>query len=103
MGPDRARVAAARALAHGAAAVAVAGLCAGIDPALEAGDVVCPTELLGDDGTTAEVAESSVLLDALGDRASVHAGTLASTDRILGPAERGRRFDGALAVDMESA
>ena len=104
MGPDRARIAAARALAHGATAVAVAGLCAGIDPALEAGDVVCPTELLGDDGTTAEVAESSALLDALRRRGlRIHAGTLASTDRILGPAERARRFDGALAVDMESA
>ena len=104
MGPDRARIAAARALAHSAAAVAVAGLCAGIDPALEAGDVVCPTELLGDDGTTADVAESAVLLDALRRRGlRVHAGTLASTDRILGPAERGHRFDGALAVDMESA
>ena len=44
-----------------AAAVAVAGLCAGIDPALEAGDVVCATELLGDDGTTADVAGSAVL------------------------------------------
>ena len=104
MGPDRARIAAARALAHSAAAVAVAGLCAGIDPALEAGDVVCATELLGDDGTTADVAESAVLLDALRRRGlRVHAGTLASTDRILGPAERGHRFDGALAVDMESA
>jgi 4-hydroxy-3-methylbut-2-en-1-yl diphosphate reductase len=104
MGPDRARIAAARALAHRAAAVAVAGLCAGIDPALEAGDIVCPTELLADDGTSAEVPESSVLLGALRRQGlRVHAGTLASTDRILGPAERGRRFDGALAVDMESA
>ncbi len=104
MGPARARIAAARALAHSAASVAVAGVCAGIDPALEAGDVVYATELLAGDGTSAEVAESPVLVDALRRRGlRVHVGTLASTDRILGPAERARRFDGALALDMESA
>ena len=86
-------------------AVAVAGLCAGIDPALEAGDVVCATELRRrrrHDRRGCRTAQCSSTLS--GDGASAFtSGTLASTDRILGPAERGRRFDGALAVDMESA
>ncbi len=104
MGPDRARVAAARALAHSATAVAVTGFCAGIDPMLEAGDVVCANELVAEDGTHVAVMESSLLVATLRKRGlRVRVGLLASTDRILGPAERRRRFDGALAVDMESA
>jgi 4-hydroxy-3-methylbut-2-en-1-yl diphosphate reductase len=104
MGPERARIAAARALAHRSDAVAVAGLCAGIDPALRPGDVLCASELLGEDGTRTPVPGSSLLVAALRRRGlRVHTGPLASTGRILGPAERARRADGARAVDMESA
>ena len=41
IGPERARIAAARALAIEANNVAIAGLCAGVDPTLRPGDVVC--------------------------------------------------------------
>ncbi len=104
MGPDRARIAAARALAHSAGALAVAGLCAGIDPVLEAGDVLCATELVDEHGVRTAVPGSSLLVAALRRRGlRVHVGPLASTTRILGPAERALRTDGVLAVDMESA
>jgi 4-hydroxy-3-methylbut-2-enyl diphosphate reductase len=104
MGPDRARIAAARALAHKAPALAVAGLCAGVDPDLRAGDVLCATELLDEAGSRTSVPGSSLLAAALRRRGlRVHLGPLASTDRILGPVERSRHAGSALAVDMESA
>jgi 4-hydroxy-3-methylbut-2-enyl diphosphate reductase len=104
MGPDRARIAAARALAHDAPALAVAGLCAGVDPALRAGDVLCATELVDEDGGRAAVPGSALLAAALRRRGlRVHVGALASTGRILGPAEREGHSGSALAVDMESA
>jgi len=104
MGPDRARIAAARALAHDATALAVAGLCAGIDPALRAGDVLCATELVDESGARTPVPGSSLLAAALRRRGlNVHVGTLASSSRILGPAERRGHEGSALAVDMESA
>ena len=103
MGPDRARIAAARALADGASALAVAGLCAGVSPELRAGEVVCATELLLEDGERIAVPGSSLLAAALERRGlRVQAGPLLSCDRILGPAER-RLRDGVLGVDMESA
>jgi 4-hydroxy-3-methylbut-2-enyl diphosphate reductase len=104
MGPDRARIAAARALAHEAPALAVAGLCAGVDPELRAGDVLCATELVDEDGARTAAPGSSLLAAALRRRGlRVHVGPLASTTRILGPAERRGRTGSALAVDMESA
>jgi 4-hydroxy-3-methylbut-2-enyl diphosphate reductase len=104
MGAERARIAAARALAHDASAVAVAGLCAGVDPALEAGDVICASELVDEDGIRTEVPGSSDLAAALERRGlRVHVGKLASSKRILGPAERARLDGGILGVDMESA
>jgi 4-hydroxy-3-methylbut-2-enyl diphosphate reductase len=104
MGPDRARIAAARALAHDAPALAVAGLCAGVDPALRAGDVLCATELVGDGDVRTPVPGSALLAAALRRRGlRVHVGALVSTGRILGPAERRRHVGSALAVDMESA
>jgi 4-hydroxy-3-methylbut-2-enyl diphosphate reductase len=104
MGPDRARVAAARAQAVGATTVAVAGLCAGVAPGLRAGDVVCATELVGEDGTETAVPGSALLAAALRRRGlTVHVGPLFSATRILGPAERRTLRDGILGVDMESA
>jgi 4-hydroxy-3-methylbut-2-en-1-yl diphosphate reductase len=104
MGPDHARIAAARALAHDAPALAVAGLCAGIAPDLRAGDVICATEVLRPGGTKVPVPGSALLVAALRRRGlRVHVGPLVSTERILGPAERRRLEGDALAVDMESA
>jgi 4-hydroxy-3-methylbut-2-enyl diphosphate reductase len=103
MGPERARIAAARTLAVDAAGVAVAGLCGGVDPRLRPGDVVCGTELRAADGTTTDVPGSALLAAALRRRGlDVHVGALASSDRVLRPDERAR-LDGALGVDMESA
>src|SRR5262249_29007827 len=104
MGPDRARIAAARALAHNAPALAVAGLCAGVDPALKAGDVLCATELTAHAGARTPGPGSALRVAALRRRGlSVHVGPLASSDHILSPAERRALPGGALAVDMESA
>jgi 4-hydroxy-3-methylbut-2-en-1-yl diphosphate reductase len=103
MGPARARIAAARALAHEAPALAVAGVCGGVDPELRAGDVLCATELVAEDGTRIPVAPDERLVAALRRRGlRVRSGALASIDRILGPAERRRLPEGVLAVDMES-
>ena len=99
MGPERARIAAARALAIDARSVAIAGLCGGVDPALRPGDVVCANELRREDGTT--VAEE-LAATARRHGLRAHVGPLVSADRILTPAERSS-LDGALAVDMESA
>ena len=104
MGPNRARIGAARALGHNAQALAVAGLCGGIDPSLRAGDVLCATELIDEHGARTKVPGSSLLVAALRRRGlRVHVGPLASSDRILRPSERRGLPADALAVDMESA
>jgi 4-hydroxy-3-methylbut-2-enyl diphosphate reductase len=103
MGPNRARIAAARALAIEANNVAIAGLCGGVDPSLRAGDVVCANELRCEDGTSVEIPGAEQLAETArrhGLRA--HVGAVVSTDRILTPTERSQ-LEGALAVDMESA
>ena len=103
MGPERARIAAARALAIDAGNVAIAGLCGGVDPALRPGDVVCASELRCADGATVEVPGAEALAEqARRHGLRAHVGALVSTDRVLTPAERAE-LDGALAVDMESA
>ncbi len=105
MGPAHARIAAARGLAVDRAAVAVVGLCAGVSPELRPGDVVCATELRREGAAPIDVPGSALLAAALrrhGLRA--HAGPILSVERIAGPRERrALRYDGVLAVDMESA
>ncbi len=102
MGPSRARIAAARALAVDARAVAVVGVCAGIDPRLRPGDVVCATELRREGAARVEVPGSATLAAEVRRRGlRVHVGAVRSTDRLTGPAER--NGSDALAVDMESA
>jgi 4-hydroxy-3-methylbut-2-enyl diphosphate reductase len=103
IGPERARIAAARALAVEADGIAVAGLCGGVDERLRTGDVVCATELRRVNGAVVPVPGSALLVGALrrlGLEARV--GPIVSTDRILPPPERAGLGD-ALAVDMESA
>jgi 4-hydroxy-3-methylbut-2-en-1-yl diphosphate reductase len=103
MGPDCARLGAARALADPAPTVAVAGLCAGVSPQLAAGDVLCPTELLGEEGERVAIAGSSLLVASLRARGlRVHAGQLLSSRRILGPAARRAQPSEILGVDMET-
>jgi 4-hydroxy-3-methylbut-2-enyl diphosphate reductase len=104
MGPQRARIAAARGLAIDASAVAVAGICAGIAPKLVTGDVVCPSELRTTDGAAVAV-ESAALVSALRELGlRVHVGPLLSVDHIAGAGEReALRETGVLALDMETA
>ncbi len=105
MGPERARIAAARGLAvEDACGVAIVGLCAAAVPTLAPGDVVLGAELRGDEAGPVDAPGSRLLAGTLRRRhVHAHAGVLASVGRIAGPAER--RFlaqQGADAVDMES-
>src|SRR5207249_4885333 len=98
MGPERARIAAARALAIDANNVAIAGLCGGVDPALRPGDVVCANELRREDGTNVAISGAEELAaTARRHGLRAHVGPLVSSNRVLSPAERSS-LDGALAV-----
>jgi 4-hydroxy-3-methylbut-2-en-1-yl diphosphate reductase len=106
MGPERARIAAARGLAvDDAASLAVTGLCAAVDPALRPGDVVLGSQVRRPDGTAVDVPGSALLAAALRRRGlRVHVGPIASVDRVMTRTERSAlRAGGAIAVDMESA
>ncbi|HEY5295491.1 MAG TPA: 4-hydroxy-3-methylbut-2-enyl diphosphate reductase [Gaiellaceae bacterium] len=105
MGPQRARVAAARGLAVEAHGVAIAGLCAAVSPSLRAGDVVLASELRRDGADPIAVPGSAMLATALRRRGlRVQIGPVRSLDHVASPAERAAlQDDGVLAVDMESA
>jgi len=105
MGPERARIAAARGLAVDAPAVAVIGVCGAVSPDVRAGDVVCATELRRVDAEPVGSPDSALLADALRRRGlRVHVGSILCVDRILPPGElRALRDEGVLGVDMESA
>jgi 4-hydroxy-3-methylbut-2-enyl diphosphate reductase len=105
MGPERARIAAARGLAVDAPAVAVIGVCGAVSPDLRAGDVVCATELRRVDAASVSTPDSALLADALSRRGlRVHVGSILCVDRILPPGElRALRGEGVLGVDTESA
>lgn len=104
MGPERARAAAPRLLAEAAPAVALAGLCGALDPALEPGALVVASELRGDGGAVLrlEPAPICAALERVGLTARV--GPLISVDHVVRGAERERLHQGgAIAADMESA
>jgi 4-hydroxy-3-methylbut-2-enyl diphosphate reductase len=104
MGLQRARAAAPRLLAEAAPAVALAGLCGALDPALEPGALVVASELRGDGGTTLRLEPSPLCaaLERLG--LTAHVGPLISVDHVVRGAERKRLHQGgAIAADMESA
>jgi 4-hydroxy-3-methylbut-2-enyl diphosphate reductase len=107
MGPKRARIAAAVAGHIRADAIAVAGFCGALDPALRPGDLVVATELRAVDGDdiTIELPTATLLAGALRRRGlTVHEGPLASTPKLVRGAQRATlRAGGAIAVDMESA
>jgi len=105
MGPERARIAAARGLAVEAPAVAVVGLCAAVSPDLRAGDLVCATALRRADALTVAAPGSALVAAALRRRGlRAHVGPILSVGHVTAAAER-RAFSihGVLAVDMESA
>ena len=82
----------------------IAGFCGALDPTLEPGDVVLPTELRGPTGTT--VCDDTTILAGHLRRAGfrVRQGPMASTQRLVwGSRRRALHQSGALAVDMESA
>jgi 4-hydroxy-3-methylbut-2-enyl diphosphate reductase len=104
MGPERARAAARRLLAEAAEAVAVAGLCGALDPALEPGALLVASELREGGGEALELEPVPVCaaLEQLGLAARV--GPLISVDHVVRGAERERLHrGGAIAADMESA
>lgn len=104
MGPVRAQVAETRLRAEPARAVAVAGLCGALDPALETGTLLVASELRRDGGEALRLEPAPVCkaLEHLGLAARV--GPLLSADHVVRGEERERlRQAGAVAVDMESA
>jgi 4-hydroxy-3-methylbut-2-en-1-yl diphosphate reductase len=106
MGPRRA-IAAAPTLAPAAGggwALAVAGLCAGLDPAMRPGDVVVASEVRGPDGTV-RCDGAGRLVEALERRGlRPHLGAVVSVDHVVQGAERASLLaTGAIAADMESA
>jgi 4-hydroxy-3-methylbut-2-enyl diphosphate reductase len=105
MGPRRASAAAAAAARTNADAVAVAGFCGALDPALRPGDLVVATELRAPNATTIECPTAGLVAGALRRRGlNVHEGPLAGTSRLVRGAARAElRATGAIAVDMESA
>jgi 4-hydroxy-3-methylbut-2-enyl diphosphate reductase len=107
MGPKRSRSAAARAARTRADAVAVAGFCGALDPALQPGDLVVATELrgVGGNGITVACPTAPLLAGALRRRGlTVHEGPIVSTTRLVRGGDRGRlHATGAIACDMESA
>jgi 4-hydroxy-3-methylbut-2-en-1-yl diphosphate reductase len=120
MGPRRAQAAAAALVPpSGGWALAVTGLCGGLDPALEPGDIVVASEVRGlagpggtggtdgTDGTdgTVECPSAGLLAAALQRRGlRPRVGPVTSADHVVQGAERARLLaTGAVAVDMESA
>src|SRR5215467_1374000 len=83
MGPERARIAAARGLAVDAPAVAVIGVCGAVSQELRAGDVVCATELRRTHAEPVGSPDSALVADALRSRGlRVHVGAILCVDRI---------------------
>jgi len=104
MSPKRAAAAAEAARTMPARAVAVAGVCGALDPALRPGDVVVASEVRGPDGSTPVPGAGPLLaaVRALGLRATL--GPIVSIDHVVPRDELIElAATGAIAVDMESA
>ena len=92
----------------GATALASWGMAGGLDPALGAGAILLPTEVLGPDGRTfnTEPGWRNRLSAAVAAHATVCSGRLLTSPRAIGSvADKAELFrtTGAVAVDMESA
>jgi 4-hydroxy-3-methylbut-2-enyl diphosphate reductase len=102
-GPMRSRSAARRLMESEDGALAVAGVCGGVDPSLEPGDVVVASKLCGATSVRPLCGTEALVnaLDALG--VAAHLGPIQSEDHVVRGSERDRLYaDGAIAVDMES-
>ena len=91
----------------GATALASFGLAGGLDPALRAGAILLPAEVIGSDGRKVATAQGwrERLAEALGTHAPSCGGSLLTTPRAIGTvADKAELFQatGAAAVDMES-
>ena len=103
VGPRRSQASALRLAGSPDSALAVAGVCGGVDPELRPGDVIVASELQGGKGTHKLTNPEALVeaLRALGTAAQL--GPIRSEDHIVRQAERARlRAAGAIAVDMES-
>jgi 4-hydroxy-3-methylbut-2-enyl diphosphate reductase len=102
-GPRRSQSAAFRLSGSPDSALAVAGLCGGVDPELQPGDVIVASELQGGKGAH-KLTDPEALVDAirtLGTAARL--GPIRSEGHMARGAERERLHEsGAIAVDMES-
>ncbi len=104
MGAERARAAVRRHDPARASALAVAGLCGALDPALAPGSVFVAGRLETPEGDalTADAAGLDRALRARG--IAAHTGALIGVERVVTGADRERlRAAGARAVDMESS
>ena len=109
IGPQAAREGARRLIAAGARALMSFGLAGGLDPALAAGSVVLPREVVFDDGGNSYATEPcwhAAVAQLIGTRLTVSTGRLLTCPEPLGSvaakADAFRR-SAAVAVDMESA
>jgi 4-hydroxy-3-methylbut-2-enyl diphosphate reductase len=102
-GPARSKSAAKRLIESKYSALAVAGVCGGVDPSLVPGDVVVASQLCGAESMRPLVG-AEALVRALGNLGVVaHLGPIRSEDHVVRGSERDRlREGGAIAVDMES-
>jgi 4-hydroxy-3-methylbut-2-enyl diphosphate reductase len=102
-GPKRSQSAALRLAGSADRALAVAGVCGGVDPDLRPGDVIVASELQGGRGAH-KLTNPEGLVEAI--RAlgiAVKLGPIRSEDHIVrGPVRERLRESGAIAVDMES-
>jgi adenosylhomocysteine nucleosidase len=108
MGPRAARSAAERLIDAGATSLVSWGLAGGLDPALEAGAVCVPREVIAADGSRLRTARSwqESLSSSVSSGRSVGNDALLTAEHALEtPADKSaaRRATGACAVDMESS
>jgi len=108
MGRDAAERAARALVDAGVIALMTFGMAGGLDPALEAGSVVLPSELIAADGTRFLASRSwrERVAAAVGPLRAVSSGSLLTSARAIDtPADKSAAFrdTGAAAVDMESA
>jgi 4-hydroxy-3-methylbut-2-enyl diphosphate reductase len=102
-GPTRSQAAALRLTGSADSALAVAGVCGGVDPELRPGDVVVASDLLGG-RSERKLASPETLVEAIRSLGiDARLGPIFSEDHIVRGDERKRlRETGAIAVDMES-
>jgi adenosylhomocysteine nucleosidase len=106
MGPSAAADAAQRLLEAGSTALVSFGVAGGLDPALEAGALVLPDEVISAEGSRHATAAGwrELVAAAVADRYQVHRGALLTCrEPLCSPADKASAFreTGAIAVDME--